>query len=157
MKRFVWCVAVGLALVTSGCEVVGGDALDTESAWARWQAAHLTDYEVEQRRVFVCNLCDGEDQEAFARVVVRDGAVAEVYDADGALIILAETSPDIPIEDYALTVEDIFEQIRLAEERLTDELAVEFDGALGYPRRFYVVSDNGEVREEILLRSLKPL
>lgn len=157
MKRQVFGAVLLLVVAASGCAVLGEEEVDTDEALARWQAASLTDYEVEQRRVFICHVCDGGTREQFARVVVRGGEVAEVYDAEGALLIGGEINPTTPLEEYALTVDEVFEQIRLAEARENGRLDVSYDASLGYPRRFYAESNNGGVQEEILLRRLKPL
>ncbi|NBC19273.1 MAG: hypothetical protein GVY18_18360 [Bacteroidetes bacterium] len=141
--------------------LVGCDANDTtddiDDARARWEASGVQDYEVLQRIEFICNVCDGGGTAAYARVVVRDGQVAEVEGADSAFVILTERDPDTPLAAYAVTVDALFDRIDFARDFENTQLEVTFDAELGYPHRYYRESDEGEIREEIQLRDLRPL
>lgn len=150
--------AVALALLLAACDAAAPATTDVEAARARWEAAGLKDYEVEQRLVFVCHVCDGGTAERFARVVVRGGAVAAVYDAEGAFIAIGEVDPNAPPESRARTVEDVFAFIETTAEPYGLALVeTRFDARLGYPRYVFARSANGEVYEEIQLRRLRPL
>lgn len=145
-----------LLIALPGCDrSAPTDAID--DARARWEASGVQDYEVLQRIEFVCNVCDGAGEARYARVVVRNGQVVEVEGADSAFVILTERDPDTPLKAYAVTVDALFDRIDFARDDENTRLDVTFDAELGYPHRYYRESDDGEIREEIQLRDLRPL
>ncbi len=145
-----------LLLAAIGCDGDVSQISTTDEALARWRAAALQHYQVEQRIVFICNTCDGGSAEAWARVEVRGGQVVAVDYAEGAFVFEAEGMPRSPLET-ALTVEEVFERLAAAQSYGHGTLEASFNPVLGYPTRFSWVSSDGEVREEIKLRNLRAL
>jgi Family of unknown function (DUF6174) len=125
-------VALSLSLaVLPACDMMGSEDAEERArllqARSRWRAAGISDYSYEVRKL--C-FCPPEVVGPFA-ITVRGGAVASVvYVPTGAAVVpLAERHP---------TVDGLFAVVEATLERNPDRLTIDYDSALGYPRRIDV-------------------
>ena len=134
-------LAAALAAL-SGCNLMGNEDAEERArlaqARSRWRGAGISDYSYEMRKV--C-FCPSDVIGPFA-ITVRGGAVASVvYVPTGAAVA--------PVAERHPTVEGLFGVVEATLERNPDRLAIDYDAALGYPRRIEVDTIVRAVDDEV--------
>jgi hypothetical protein len=142
-RRFVDAGLVLLTLLAlPACDVTGSHDAEERArlaqARSRWQRAGVGDYSYELRTL--C-FCPPEVVGPFAITVSRGTVSSVVFVATGATVT--------PIPERHPTVEGLFDIVEKTLDRGPDRLAIEYDSALGYPRRIEVDSAAGAADDEI--------
>jgi hypothetical protein len=108
----------------TGIRLLDGQAIRTELARneAKWSAFALTDYRYAFRRVCDC----APEATAAVEIEVRGGSVYRVR--------LLSTGADVaPGSGYWPTVDELFDEIRLALDEGATDIRVRYDPVYGYP------------------------
>jgi hypothetical protein len=134
-------VSVALAALPA-CDIMGSEDAEERArlvqARSRWRGAGISDYTYEVRKLCFCPV---EVVGPFS-ITVRGGAVSSVvYLPTGAAVV--------PMPDRHPTVEGLFGVVEATLERNPDRLAIEYDPALGYPRRIDVDTIVQAVDDEV--------
>jgi hypothetical protein len=140
---------IALAIVLTGCDVEGSlgprASLQLRQAERQWERQQLSNYDYDFLRLCFC------ENVAELHVRVRSGVVVSAERvADGVALPQAELA-DIP------TVEGLFDIAKTAVAE-ADEVTVEYDPTLGYPRDISVDWYAGAIDDEesYLARNLEP-
>ena len=136
-------VFLSFALVAfPACDMMGNDDAEERArlaqARSRWRGAGISDYSYEMRKL--C-FCPPEYVGPFT-ITVRGGAVVSVvYLPTGASVV--------PVPERHPTVDGLFEVVEATLERNPDQLSIDYDPALGYPRRIDVDTIVRAVDDEV--------
>ena len=150
----LFCV---LPLVLSGCGDLfspdsDGELVRLNVAEARWDAADLHRYTIQQTRACFC-----PRPHSYRAIVVNNEVDSLVYDETH------EAYPDLPDRryraavEYAITVDEAFAEIKQAYGEAA-ELRIEYDEEYGYPTEIYIDRYADYVDDEITwtMSDLKP-
>ena len=113
------------ALAFAGCDnpfSSSGPERDLEEARRTWGRQGISSYTFKVSQLCFC----GPDTHGTFAVVVREGRVASVTDAETG-------APRTPNPSVPLTVEALFAKVEDAIDHDADQLVVRYDPALGYP------------------------
>lgn len=131
-KALVGGALVSVALAAfPACNLMGNEDAEERArlagARSRWRGAGISDYSYELRKACFCPV---EVVGPFA-ITVRGGAVASV-------VYLPTGAPVAPVPERHPTVDGLFAVVDATLDRNPDRLAIDYDPALGYPRRIEV-------------------
>lgn len=115
---------LAFALALSGCDNPFSTGLerDLEDARRTWRGQGISSYTFKVSQFCFC----GPDTHGTFAVVVRDGRVQSVTDAETG-------EPRTPNPSVPLTVEALFAKVEEAIEQDADQIVVRYDPRLGYP------------------------
>jgi hypothetical protein len=124
-RPWIIIAAAAVAALTASCGLLEPDPwadrqAELDANRAVWEAAGITSYTYELRRLCYCVLAGD------LTVTVADRAVVAVERADGGPIPASE-------RHHVETIEDLFAIIQDAIDERAFRYAVEFDAELGYP------------------------
>lgn len=140
MRMTRWLALALLAAAPSGCSSPFGIDERRVLAGARqqWAARPFPDYIFETRRDCFCR----SEEVGPARITVRQGVITHVTSI--------ETGEAMVPDDW-YTVDQLFDRIpQLAEQNGVEDVAVEYDSALGYPSSIAVRYGEGILDAGIL-------
>jgi Family of unknown function (DUF6174) len=129
-------------LALAACDLTGNQDAEERArlaqARSRWQGAAISDYSYELRTL--C-FCPPEVVGPFAITVSRGTVSSVVFLPTGATVT--------PVPERHPDVEGLFDIVEKTLDRDPDRLAIEYDSALGYPRRIEVDSAARAADDEI--------
>ena len=141
MKRAIAYLALGALWA---CTDATGPADDLLANRGKWLSQYLADYTYEYERWCFCRL----GPQPVRLTVHDDSIVAAVVVATGEIL----TPADIAREGFR-TVDELFAVILDAIAQGADELDVDYDPRLGYPRLIAIDPDHQSVDEEVTYRT----
>jgi hypothetical protein len=145
MRKRGVCSAFWGLLAVAGCsDAAGPDLFDLARNQAKWSSNGPDVYQFDFHRSCFCP----DESLHRVRIVVDDGVVQSAYDLDTQQPVATDQVERF----YRITVDSLFGVVWDARER-ADEIRVEFDAALGYPRHIQIDYITNGVDDELSLRA----